>query len=76
MPMSKGRGEAAVLWPQDRLHDQKRRSAPNTRISTNQLDFLATQTFDLSYIGEDGASIRVYVIHRAPSARMNASPRS
>ena len=24
-------------------------------ISTNQLDFLATQTFDLKYIGEDGA---------------------
>ena len=23
-------------------------------ISTNQLDFLATQTFDLNYIGEDG----------------------
>src|SRR5258708_11646840 len=35
-------------------------------ISTNQLDFLATQTFDLKYIGEDGADHPVYVIHRAP----------
>src|SRR5262249_37153504 len=35
-------------------------------ISTNQLDFLATQTFGLSYIGEDGAEHPVYVIHRAP----------
>lgn len=35
-------------------------------ISTNQLDFLATQTFGLHYIGEDGKEHPVYVIHRAP----------
>ena len=35
-------------------------------ISTNQLDFLATERFDLRYIGEDGADHPVYVIHRAP----------
>jgi threonyl-tRNA synthetase len=35
-------------------------------ISTNQLDFLATETFGLSYIGGDGAEHPVYVIHRAP----------
>jgi threonyl-tRNA synthetase len=35
-------------------------------ISTNQLDFLATETFDLKYIGEDGKEHPVYVIHRAP----------
>jgi threonyl-tRNA synthetase len=35
-------------------------------ISTNQLDFLATETFDLTYIGEDGKEHPVYVIHRAP----------
>src|SRR6202163_2229252 len=35
-------------------------------ISTNQLDFLATETFDLKYIGEDGGEHPVYVIHRAP----------
>lgn len=35
-------------------------------ISTNQLDFLATERFDLRFIGEDGAEHPVYVIHRAP----------
>jgi len=35
-------------------------------ISTNQLDFLATESFDLKYIGEDGAEHPLYVIHRAP----------
>jgi threonyl-tRNA synthetase len=35
-------------------------------ISTNQLDFLATDRFDLRYIGEDGNEHPVYVIHRAP----------
>ena len=35
-------------------------------ISTNQLDFLATERFNLSYVGEDGADHPVYVIHRAP----------
>ncbi|HYF97351.1 MAG TPA: threonine--tRNA ligase, partial [Coxiellaceae bacterium] len=35
-------------------------------ISTNQLDFLATERFNLNYIGDDGAKHPVYVIHRAP----------
>ncbi len=35
-------------------------------ISTNQLDFLATERFNLKYIGEDGLEHPVYVIHRAP----------
>ena len=35
-------------------------------LSTNQLDFLATETFNLKYIGEDSAEHPVYVIHRAP----------
>jgi threonyl-tRNA synthetase len=35
-------------------------------ISTNQLDFMATETFGLTYIGEDGKDHPVYVIHRAP----------
>jgi threonyl-tRNA synthetase len=35
-------------------------------ISTNQLDFLATDRFDLKYKGEDGELHPVYVIHRAP----------
>jgi threonyl-tRNA synthetase len=35
-------------------------------ISTNQLDFLATDRFNLRYTGEDGGDHPVYVIHRAP----------
>jgi threonyl-tRNA synthetase len=35
-------------------------------ISTNQLDFVASERFELSYKGEDGKDHPVYVIHRAP----------
>jgi threonyl-tRNA synthetase len=58
-------GEAAFYGPKI---DFMIKSAIGTEytISTNQLDFLATQTFDLKYIGEDGAEHPVYVIHRAP----------
>ncbi len=35
-------------------------------ISTNQLDFLATERFNLTYIGADTKEHPVYVIHRAP----------
>jgi threonyl-tRNA synthetase len=59
----RGRGQEGPSQPQDRLHDQ---IGDRPNISTNQLDFLATQTFDLKYIGEDGADHPVYVIHRAP----------
>ncbi len=34
--------------------------------STNQLDFLATQRFDLTYRDTDGKERPIYVIHRAP----------
>lgn len=60
-----GKGEAAFYGPKI---DFMIKSAIGTEytISTNQLDFLATQTFDLKYIGEDGSDHPVYVIHRAP----------
>ena len=60
-----GKGEAAFYGPKI---DFMIKSAIGTEytISTNQLDFLATTTFDLKYIGEDGADHPVYVIHRAP----------
>ena len=60
-----GQGEAAFYGPKI---DFMIRSAIGTEytISTNQLDFLATDTFDLKYIGEDGAEHPLYVIHRAP----------
>ena len=60
-----GKGEAAFYGPKI---DFMIKSAIGTEytISTNQLDFLATETFDLKYIGEDGNEHPVYVIHRAP----------
>lgn len=59
------KGEAAFYGPKV---DFMIKSAIGTEfaISTNQLDFLATKTFDLKYIGEDGEEHPVYVIHRAP----------
>ncbi len=60
-----GKGEAAFYGPKI---DFMIKSAIGTEytISTNQLDFLATDTFDLKYIAVDGAEAPVYVIHRAP----------
>ena len=60
-----GEGEAAFYGPKI---DFMIKSAIGTEytISTNQLDFLATTTFGLTYTGEDGAEHPVYVIHRAP----------
>jgi threonyl-tRNA synthetase len=64
-PFKEAEGEAAFYGPKV---DFMIRSAIGTEyaISTNQLDFLATETFDLKYIGEDGQEHPVYVIHRAP----------
>ena len=64
-PFKEAKGEAAFYGPKV---DFMIKSVIGTEyaISTNQLDFLATQTFNLSYIGEDGAEHPVYVIHRAP----------
>jgi len=64
-PYTEAEGDAAFYGPKV---DFMIRSAIGTEyaISTNQLDFLATETFDLNYIGEDGAEHPVYVIHRAP----------
>jgi threonyl-tRNA synthetase len=58
-------GEAAFYGPKV---DFMIKSAIGTEyaISTNQLDFLATDRFELNYVGEDGARHPVYVIHRAP----------
>ncbi len=64
-PYVEGKGEAAFYGPKI---DFMIKSAIGTEytISTNQLDFLATETFNLKYIGEDGGEHPVYVIHRAP----------
>ncbi len=64
-PYVESEGEAAFYGPKV---DFMIKSVIGTEyaISTNQLDFMATETFDLTYIGEDGAEHPVYVIHRAP----------
>ncbi len=64
-PYVEAKGEAAFYGPKV---DFMIKSVIGTEyaISTNQLDFLATQTFDLNYIGEDGKEHPLYVIHRAP----------
>ena len=58
-------GEAAFYGPKI---DVQIKSAIGTEytISTNQLDFLATERFDLNYVGDDGHDHGVYVIHRSP----------
>ncbi len=65
LPYVDAKGEAAFYGPKI---DFMIESAIGSEfaISTNQLDFLATETFDLKFIGEDGARHPVYVIHRAP----------
>jgi threonyl-tRNA synthetase len=64
-PYKEVKGEAAFYGPKV---DFMIKSVIGTEyaISTNQLDFLATETFDLKYTGEDGREHPVYVIHRAP----------
>lgn len=58
-------GEAAFYGPKV---DFQIKSVIGTEytISTNQLDFLATERFNLAYKGADGKEHPVYVIHRAP----------
>ncbi|MBS0359076.1 MAG: threonine--tRNA ligase [Proteobacteria bacterium] len=64
-PFVEVEGEAAFYGPKV---DFMIKSVIGTEyaISTNQLDFLATERFDLNYIAEDGQKHPVYVIHRAP----------
>jgi threonyl-tRNA synthetase len=65
MPFVEAPGEAAFYGPKV---DFQVKSVIGTEysMSTNQLDFVATQRFDLTYVGSDGVRYPVYVIHRAP----------
>ena len=65
LPYYEAAGEAAFYGPKIDFQIKNAVGAEYT-ISTNQLDFLATQKFDLTYQGDDGANHPVYVIHRAP----------
>lgn len=64
-PYTEVTGEAAFYGPKV---DFMIESAIGTEyaISTNQLDFLATTTFDLKYVSDSGEPEPLYVIHRAP----------
>lgn len=65
LPFVESEGEAAFYGPkvdfQIRSVIGREESA-----STNQLDFLATERFGLTYRDKDGKEKPVYVIHRAP----------
>ena len=65
LPYEEAEGEAAFYGPKV---DFQIKSAIGTEytISTNQLDFLATERLNLTYKGADGKDHPVYVIHRAP----------
>lgn len=58
-------GEAAFYGPKVDFQIKSAIGVEYT-ISTNQLDFLATERFNLLYKGEDGKDHPLYVIHRAP----------
>ncbi|MBF0621584.1 MAG: threonine--tRNA ligase [Magnetococcales bacterium] len=64
-PYREEEGEAAFYGPKV---DFMIKSAIGNQyaISTNQLDFLATDRFNLTYKNEDDVDSPVYVIHRAP----------
>jgi threonyl-tRNA synthetase len=60
-----GKGEAAFYGPKIDFQATSVVGREES-ISTTQLDFAQPIRFDLSYIGEDGAKHRPYIVHRAP----------
>ena len=65
LPFIEAEGEAAFYGPKV---DFQIKSAIGREesASTNQLDFLATERFDLTYADSNGKQKPLYVIHRAP----------
>lgn len=65
LPFVEAEGEAAFYGPKV---DFQIKSAIGREesASTNQLDFLATERFNLTYTDKDGKQKPLYVIHRAP----------
>jgi threonyl-tRNA synthetase len=65
LPYVEEKGEAAFYGPKV---DFQIRSAIGREesASTNQLDFLATERFNLKYTDRDGKDKPVFVVHRAP----------
>lgn len=65
LPFKEVEGEAAFYGPKIDFQIVNAVEKEYT-ISTNQLDFFASQSFGLSYTGADQQKHPVYVIHRAP----------
>ncbi|OGD35821.1 threonine--tRNA ligase [Candidatus Azambacteria bacterium RIFCSPHIGHO2_01_46_10] len=65
LPFVEAEGEAAFYGPKVDFQIKSIVGREETA-STNQLDFLAAQRFNLSYRDKDGKDKPVYVIHRAP----------
>ncbi len=65
LPFVEVEGEAAFYGPKVDFQIKSVIGREETA-STNQLDFLATQRFGLSYKDSEGKDKPVYVIHRAP----------
>lgn len=65
LPYTSAKGEAAFYGPKVDFQIKSVTGQEYT-VSTNQMDFLATQRFNLRYQGEDGQEHPLYVIHRAP----------
>jgi threonyl-tRNA synthetase len=60
------KGEAAFYGPKFDFIIEDEVTGKEFTISTVQLDFGATEKFDLRYLGSDGKKYPIYVIHRAP----------
>jgi threonyl-tRNA synthetase len=65
LPFTEAVGEAAFYGPKVDFQIKSIVGKEETA-STNQLDFLATERFGLTYKDKDGTDKPVYVIHRAP----------
>ncbi|MEM7020431.1 MAG: threonine--tRNA ligase [Pseudomonadota bacterium] len=65
LPFKEAEGEAAFYGPKVDFMI-KNTVGVEYAISTNQLDFMGSEGFDLAYTGQDGEQHPVYVIHRAP----------
>ncbi|OGY53630.1 MAG: threonine--tRNA ligase [Candidatus Wildermuthbacteria bacterium RIFCSPHIGHO2_02_FULL_47_12] len=65
LPFVEAEGEAAFYGPKVDFQIKSVIGREETA-STNQLDFLATQRFDLVYKDQDGKDKPLYVIHRSP----------
>jgi threonyl-tRNA synthetase len=65
LPYEEAEGEAAFYGPKVDFQIKSVTGREETA-STNQLDFLATERFNLTYVDSDGKDKPLHVIHRAP----------